>query len=140
MAYTCPHTDRNAAMTRPTRTLRSILDTPSSKCAPLLARALTALVLAMLASLALPELALAAGGTGGIAPVEAQLSAIVDFIRGPAGIAICTIGLIAAIGGMVFNSQRGRPIGSFAIAAVGIVLFFAAPDIVAFLSAEGALF
>lgn len=126
-------------MTRPNRTTRSILATPSSNYAPLLARALTVFVLVMLASLALPEHALAGGGAGGIAPVEAQLTAIVDFIRGPAGIAICTIGLIAAIGGMVFNSQRGRPIGSFAIAAVGIVLFFAAPDIVAFLSAEGAL-
>lgn len=126
-------------MTRPTRYTRSILDTPSSCYAPFLARGLTAFVLVILASLALPELALAGGGAGGIAPVEAQLAAIVDFIRGPAGIAICTIGLIAAIGGMVFNSQRGRPIGSFAIAAVGIVLFFAAPDIVAFLSAQGAL-
>jgi type IV secretory pathway VirB2 component (pilin) len=104
-----------------------------------MARTLIAFVLVMVACLALPEPALAGGGAGGIAPVEAQLAAIVDFIRGPAGIAICTIGLIAAIGGMVFNSQRGRPIGSFAIAAVGIVLFFAAPDIVAFLSAEGAL-
>jgi type IV secretory pathway VirB2 component (pilin) len=127
-------------MTRPTRTTRSIRDTPSSNYAPLLVKATTVFVLVMVTSLALPEVALAGGGAGGIAPVEAQLTAIVDFIRGPAGIAICTIGLIAAIGGMVFNSQRGRPIGSFAIAAVGIVLFFAAPDIVAFLSAEGALF
>jgi type IV secretory pathway VirB2 component (pilin) len=100
---------------------------------------LTAFVLVMLASLALPELALAGGGAGGIVSVEGRLAAIVDFFRGPAGVAICTIGLIGAIGGMVFNSQRGRPIGSFAIAAVGIVLFFAAPDIVAFLSAQGGL-
>jgi len=131
-------------MRRPTRYTRnrytrSILGTLSAYCASFMARTLIAFVLVMVACLALPEPALAGGGAGGIAPVEAQLAAIVDFIRGPAGIAICTIGLIAAIGGMVFNSQRGRPIGSFAIAAVGIVLFFAAPDIVAFLSAEGAL-
>lgn len=106
-----------------------------------------------LISLAAPGLALAefaGGGGGGVIGLETSdagasilgyTNAIVEFATGAWGIGLCTIGMLIAVGGMIYKSQRNQPFGKFGYAAVGVVLFFIVPQIVQWLGqASGAAF